>query len=137
MVSRLGITLGVLQVLLPRRRFESATGLAHEGRSVREVGIMIHPSIVSGKHAVRRSTMLLLLLLMVMLLLLLLMLGIHDAAVGMMMLVLRWRLGMVMIESVFVFSLDEDAVVALLANDDPRGQIVAQQKILENFTQLR
>ena len=136
MVSRLGITLGVLQVLLPRRRFESATGLAHEGRSVREVGIMIHPSIVSGKHAVRRSTMLLLLLLMVMLLLLL-MLGIHDAAVGMMMLVLRWRLGMVMIESVFVFSLDEDAVVALLANDDPRGQIVAQQKILENFTQLR
>ena len=136
MVSRLGITLGVLQVLLPRRRFESATGLAHEGRSVREVGIMIHPSIVSGKHAVRRSTMLLLLLLMVMLLLLL-MLGIHDAVVGMMMLVLRWRLGMVMIESVFVFSLDEDAVVALLANDDPRGQIVAQQKILENFTQLR
>ena len=136
MISRLGITLGVLQVLLPRRRFESATGLAHEGRSVREVGIMIHPSIVSGKHAVRRSTMLLLLLLMVMLLLLL-MLGIHDAVVGMMMLVLRWRLGMVMIESVFVFSLDEDAVVALLANDDPRGQIVAQQKILENFTQLR
>ena len=126
----------MLQVLLPRRRFESATGLAHEGRSVREVGIMIHPSIVSGKHAVRRSTMLLLLLLMVMLLLLL-MLGIHDAVVGMMMLVLRWRLGMVMIESVFVFSLDEDAVVALLANDDPRGQIVAQQKILENFTQLR
>ena len=45
---------------------------------------------------------------------------------------------MVMIERMFVeFPLNENAVVALLADHGPSGQIVAEQKILENFTQLR
>ena len=43
-----------------------------------------------------------------------------------------------MIERMFVeFPLNENAVVALFTDHGPSGQVVAEQKILENFTQLR
>ena len=42
-----------------------------------------------------------------------------------------------MIERVFELPLDENAVVAFFAHHGPGGQIVTQQKILENVTQLR
>ena len=93
---------------------------------------MIHSSLFPRKHAVRRSTML---MLRRGCLLMWLLLGFDDV-VGMML--MRVVVREVMIERVvFVFALDEYSIVVLLANHDPRGQIVAQQKILENFAQLR
>ena len=44
---------------------------------------------------------------------------------------------MVVIDTVFVFSLNEYAVVRFFANYGPGRQVVSQEKILENFTQLR
>ena len=144
MISRLRVALlGVLQVLMARWRLKGASRLADERRRFRgKVGVVIHSPVVVHEATVGGSLSLLLLLLLVLRMLrwlLMMTLRIDDVVVMLRMWRMRrLRRKMVMIERMFVeFPLNENAVVALFADHGPSGQVVAEQKILENFTQLR
>lgn len=129
---------------MARWRLKSASRLADERRRFRgKVGVVIHPPVVVHETTVGGSLSLLLVLLLLVLrmlrLLLMMTLRIDDVVVMLRMWRMRGLRGkMVVIERMFVeFPLNENAVVALFADYGPSGQIVAEQKILENFTQLR